>query len=148
MTRTGIRTRALAALTVLPVLALAACGSDEPARTNELRPPAPIFINASVTPSRVTLSPSRFGAGPVTIVVANLTGASQRVTFASDTLSGESGAPVRQTTAPINPNDTATIQAEAEPGNYIVKVAGDAIAPADITVGPERRSSQNDLMLP
>lgn len=126
-------------------LAFGACGDEEP-RTNELRPPAPILLNAAVTPAGVTASPPRFGAGPITIVVTNLTGSSQQVTLESDA-PGEAGA-IRQTTSPINPKDTATLKAEVVPGRYRLSVAGDEVAAARLTVGRERPSSQNDLMLP
>jgi hypothetical protein len=122
------------------------CGSDEK-HENRLRPPAPILLSASITPARITLSPARTGAGPVTVIVTNLTGSSQRVTFESDVLPGSPDG-VRQQTAPINPRDTATLQARVTPGIYRLRVGGDLVTPATLAVGPKRPSSQNDLMLP
>ncbi len=137
-----MRARAVIAVVVLWV---GACGDDEP-RTNELRPPAPILLNAAVTPARVTASPPRFGAGPITIVVVNLTGSSQQVTLQSDEPGDTAG--IAQTTAPINPQDTATLKADLGPGRYRLRVQGDEVAPATLTAGRRRPSSQNDLMLP
>jgi hypothetical protein len=123
------------------------CGTEKHA--NALRPPAPILLSAAITPERISVSPQKAGAGPVTLVFTNLTGSSQQVTFESAGAPGSTSRPgIRQQTAPINPNDTATLKATVEPGVYRVRVAGDAVAPATLAIGRERPSSQNDLMLP
>lgn len=142
-----MRTRLAIALTGAMALAASGCGTDED-YANKLRPPAPILMSATITPARVTVSPSKTGAGPVTVVVTNLTGSSQTVTFESADSPGSSTPGIRQQTGPINPQDTATLQAQVEPGTYSVKVAGEQVAPATVVIGPERSSSQNDLMLP
>lgn len=141
-----MRTTLGIALTGAIALGAFGCGSDEP-HQNRLRPPAPILLSASITPGRVTLSPEGVGAGPVTLIVTNLTGSSQQVTFESDRALGAARG-VRQQTAPINPQDTATIKARLVAGRYRLRVAGDLVTPATLAVGPKRPSSQNDLMLP
>ncbi len=139
--------RTTLAIVVTGSLALlaAGCGTTE-RHTNELRPPAPILMSATITPARVTVSPARVGAGPIQVIITNLTGSSQTVTFESSNLGG--GAPIRQQTAPINPRDTANLKANVKPGAYRVKVAGEEVTPAIVLIGPKRISSQNDLMLP
>jgi hypothetical protein len=89
----------------------------------------------------------RFGAGPVRLIVVNQTGAAQQVTLESALAPGE-GPGIRQQTAPINPQDTATLAADVDPGRYTVSVRGDAIRRATLRVGAERASAQNDLLAP
>ncbi len=144
-----MRTSLAIALTGALTLGAVGCGGSDSTRTNELRPPAPILIAASVTPRAITASPQRFGAGPIQILVTNITGSSQQVTFESDgPLSAGSGTGISQKTGPINPQDTATITANVDPGLYVLRVGGDTVEPASIRVGRSRPSSQNDLMLP
>lgn len=139
--------RTTLAIVVTGAIALMASGCGTTGRhTNELRPPAPILMSATITPLRVTVSPAKIGAGPIQFIITNLTGSSQTVTFESSNLGG--GAPIRQQTAPINPSDTANLKANVPPGAYRVKVAGEEVAPAIVVIGPKRISSQNDLMLP
>jgi hypothetical protein len=111
----------------------------------------PILLSAAITPERIAISPRTAGAGPITVVVTNLTGSSQQVTFESARIIGSTGtaAPgIRQQTGPINPNDTATLKATVRPGTYRMRVSGDTVAPATLAFGRERPSAQNDLMLP
>jgi hypothetical protein len=125
------------------VLALAGCGSSGRYR-NDPRPPAPIVITAAIGKDRVSVSPRRFGAGPVSLVITNQTAAAQQVTFSSS--GGQAG--FTQQTGPINPSDTATLKADVPQGAAVVKVTGNAIRPARINVGPQRPSAQNDLLQP
>ena len=137
--------RALAAA-ALVALAVAGCGEGK-ARPNENRPPAPITITASVAPDRISVSPGRFGAGPVRLIVVNLTGAAQQVTLQSALEPGE-GPGISRQTPPIDPQDTATLAADVQPGRYTVSVRGGAIERATLKVGAERPSAQNDLLQP
>jgi hypothetical protein len=125
-------------------LAVAACGTTED-RRNEPRPPTRIVITGSISTNRVSISPRRFGAGPISLIVANLTDASQQVTLeaADRTRPG-----VRQETAPINPRDTAELRADLRSGRYTVHVTGGGIAAATLRVGKRRPSAQNDLLQP
>jgi len=124
-------------------LALAAtgCGSSSSYK-NAPRPPSPIVVTAAIGPQRVSVSPRRFGAGPITLIVTNETGASQQLTLAA-TPSGFNGQ-----TGPINPGDTASLKADLSQGSYTVKVQRDGIRPATLRVGRERASAQNDLLQP
>ena len=88
-------------------LALAGCGSD-PDYANDPRPPSPINVTSAVTPEKVTVSPPKFGAGPIVLIIANQTEQPQRVTLQTDELAGSSGG-IKQSTSPINPGGTATL---------------------------------------
>jgi hypothetical protein len=128
-------------------MAVTGCGGDEDVRANRDRPPAPIVITASVSAAEVSVSPTRFGAGPIRLIVSNQTGASQQVTLESDDAPG-AGPGVRQQTAPINPRDTASLSADVDPGRYRVAVQGDGIEAATVTVGAQRASAQNEVLQP
>lgn len=135
----------LAAAGAVGALLLAGCGGDD--YKNENRPPRPINVNAEVSNERVSVSPGSIGAGPLVLVVTNQSDAAQEITLESDTLGG-AAAGVQQSTGPINPNDTGQIQVDATQGTYRLRVGDDAIAPATLTVGAERDTSQNTLLLP
>jgi hypothetical protein len=133
---------------VVPSLALAGtlvagCGASNDYK-NEPRPPAPIVVTASINKNQVAVSPKRFGAGPITLIVTNQTGASQQLTV--EVNSGQAGFKGR--TGPINPRDTGQLKADLARGTYSVHVDGNSIRPAQLTVGRERASAQNDLLQP
>lgn len=131
---------------VLAGLVLAGCGDNESFK-NDPRPPAPINISAVVNNDRVTVDPRTFGGGPVVIRVANLTDQTQKVTVETDEL-GASTAGLKQTTSAINPQGTATLKLDMKQGRYSVSVSGDGIRPAKVRVSGERKSSQDQLLLP
>ena len=141
------RTAAHAPLAVAAVLALGGCGGSSADYKNDPRPPATIVITGYISDQRVSVSPRSFGAGPISLIVTNQTGTSQRVTLESAGPAG-SGPGIRQVTAPISPQDTATLKVDVKPGRYSVHVAGDAIRAAGLRVGRERESAQNDLLQP
>jgi len=141
------RTAALAPLAVGAVLALGGCGSSSADYKNDPRPPGPIIITGYIDDQRVSVSPRSLGAGPISLIVTNQTGAAQRVTLESANAAG-TGPGIKQVTAPISPRDTATLKADVKPGRYTVHVAGDGIRAARLQVGRERASAQNDLLQP
>ena len=141
------RTAAHASLAVAVVLVVAACGSDSADYKNDPRPPSPIVITGYISDQRVSVSPRSFGAGPISLIVTNQTGTAQRVTLESAGPAG-SGPGIKQVTAPISPQDTATLKIDVKPGSYSVHVGADAIRAARLKVGPERTSAQNDLLQP
>ena len=118
------------------------CGDDDD-YANEPRPPSQIVVTASISPERVSVSPSKFGAGPINLVVTNQSDSTQRLTLQT---AGGSG--IRQQTGPINPRETATLQADLPAGDFEVAVSGDGIAPAKVAVGPNRKSAQDELLQP
>ncbi len=133
----------VAALGIAATLVAAGCGASDDYK-NEPRPPAPILVTAYISDEGVSVSPAKFGAGPVNLVITNQSAAAQTVTFESD----GSDAGFTQQAGPINPRDTATLKADIPEGAAVVKVDGDAIKAAKITVGAERASAQNDLLQP
>lgn len=137
-----IGSAALAAL--LAAAAVAGCGDDEDYK-NEPRPPRTIVLTASISEDEVNVSPARFGAGPVNLIITNLTRSAQRVTFRSN--AGGAGA-FEQTTGPINPGDAATVEADVPEGSATVRVGASGIKAATVEVGPKRKSSQDELLLP
>lgn len=136
----------VARVAVAVALGIAGCGGDDDFANDE-RDPAPIILSASITPTDVTVSPSRIGAGRVELIASNLTSRSRQLTLSSQTLAG-GGAPVRQRTGPINPGDTASLTADLAQGTYRVTVGSGAIAPARLHVGPPRGSAQDALLQP
>ena len=141
------RTAAHASLAVAVVLAVGGCGSSSADYKNDPRPPGPIIITGYIDDQRVSVSPRSLGAGPISLIVTNQTGAAQRVTLESANAAG-TGPGLKQVTAPISPRDTATLKADVKPGRYTVHVAGDGIRAARLQVGRERASAQNDLLQP
>jgi len=110
-------------------------------RANALRPPVPINVAVEIGDARVSVSPRRFGAGPITIIASNQSGASRRLQI--------DGPRLRQSLGPINPQDTATLKVTVNPGSYTISADGTGgPKPAAITVGPKRPSAQNQLQLP
>jgi hypothetical protein len=133
-------------LAIVAIGALAGCGAGADFR-NDPPPPATIVLTGFISDQKVSISPRRFGAGPISLIVTNQTNTAQRVTFESDNPAGQ-GPGIKQETAPISPRDTATLKVDVTPGRYTVHVAGDAIAAAALRVGPRRPSAQNDLLQP
>lgn len=143
----GRRQIARSPLLAVPCLAaalLGGCGSSGTYK-NEPRPPTPIVVTAAILPGRVSVSPTHFGAGPVTLVVTNQTDTSQRLSI-SQQINGVSQ--VQEQTAPINPRDTGTLKANLDQGSYTVHLAGQSSGGARLAVGRERKSAQNKLLQP
>ena len=130
---------------VLAAALLTGCGGGDDDYANNPRPPAPINVTAAITDRGITVSPTKFGAGPVVFIIANETDEARKVTLESDTSSGPG---IKQTTSPINPDGTATLKVDMKTGDYEVRVDGAAGDPAALTVGAERESAQNELLQP
>jgi hypothetical protein len=127
------------------LLALPACGGED--HVNHDRPPASITVTASIIDGHIHVSPERFGAGPIRLIVTNQTDAAQTITFETDEVGGDSPGITRKT-APIDPSDTTTLEADVREGDYAISTGDDGIRPATVQVGAERPSAQNDLLLP
>jgi hypothetical protein len=141
LTRSILRARSGgAAMLAVLALAVAGCGSDDEARS-EQRPPVPVNISVQIGAERVTASPDSIGAGPVTLLVSNQSGAAQTVTA--------DGPRVRRTIGPIPPDDTATVKLTMGTGEFTIAAEESAgLDPATIRVGPPRDTAQNELLLP
>ena len=145
----GARIRLRTASATLGVVVLAAgCGADTSYKNNP-RPPSPITVTASISDRGVSVSPSRFGAGPVTLVVTNQTERSRELVLRSsqEAGSGKTGL-AAQNTGPINPQGTASLKANLEQGTYEVRVRDSSVQPASLRVGRPRSSAQNELLQP
>lgn len=124
------------------VLLAAGCG-DSSSYQNDPRPPAPINVTAYISPTRVSVSPKSFGAGPIVLIVTNQSDTSQEATFRTD-----AGDDVNQTTNPINPGNTAQLKLNVREGSYVLRTGNDEVAPATVTVDRARPSAQNDVLQP
>jgi hypothetical protein len=81
---------------------------------------------------------------PSPIVVTNQTDSAQQIIFES--AGGEGG--FTQRSGPINPRGTAELKAEVPQGRAVVRVSGKGIDESKLTVGPRRRTGQDDLLQP
>lgn len=135
----GLRALAVIALALLAAIGTG-CGSDDEARSEE-RPAVPINVSVSLDEQGITASPASFGAGPITLLIANQSGAAQTVTL--------DGPRLRRSVGPINPQDTATVRLRVQQGEHTLSAEESAgLREATLTVGPARPSAQNDLLLP
>ena len=130
-------------------LGLVACGGDD--FENKPRPPVPVNLTGVITADEVTVSPRRLGAGPVVLTVSNQTQDPHTITLDGERLDGRAFSPER--VGPLNPFETATIQKTLPPGEYEVRAGSEAavpeaIEPATVSIGEERESGKDTLLLP
>jgi hypothetical protein len=123
--------------TLLAVLAVAGCGRND--FNNDPRPPVPAEVSVKIATDGVGVSPKEFGAGLVNFTIANLTNETGILAIHG---------PVTADSDPIAPGDTGTIKVNVRTGSYETSVNGFAVRPFRFTVGPERPSGKNDLLLP
>jgi hypothetical protein len=134
--------RACAGLAIAAAV-VAGCGGED--FKNEARAPIREALTGVIQNDKVTVSPSRLGAGPVEITISNQTDADHTVT-----LEGES---IVERQGPVQPGATVTIQKTLSKGSYQVKAGSEKavpkeIRPAVLTIGKERKNSNNDVLLP
>ena len=128
------------------LVTVAGCGSDDDYANNP-RPPAPINVTAAITNQRVSVSPQRFGAGPIVLVISNQSTSAQEVTFETNELGGSQPGRTFSTT-PINPRGTATLKVEVRQGDWKLHTGDGGIRAAAVSVGKQRKSAQDDLLQP
>jgi hypothetical protein len=133
--RAGVATLALAGLGV------AGCGEDD--FENEPRPAAPIVVTAKVGSDEVLVSPDKFGAGLVNITVSNQSDDPVRLTLVGpepeDNVQGDD----------IPPQGVGNLKASLSEGDYEINAGERSDAePAQLRVGPPRKSSSDELLLP
>ena len=119
------------------------CGGDD--FENERRPSVPIELTGVIQERGVTVSPSKEGAGPFVITISNQTDEAHTVTL--------EGTSVEERVGPIQPQDTGTIQKSLNQGKYEVRAGSEQavekeIPPAELEIGPDRDSSNDELLLP
>jgi hypothetical protein len=135
-------------------LALAACGGVGSRSPSEPRPPSPVNLAVYVNDSRVLVSPTSIGAGPVIFVVTNRSNEAESLA-----ISPSGGSQPLASTAPINPQGTTQVQATFKPGVYTISTARQGatdaqlsrpspIQPASLHIGHKRPSADNQLLQP
>ena len=118
-------------------LALSACGDED--FKNNPRPAAPIELSALISDSTVKVSPARdVGAGPATITISNQSNDPARLVFEG---------PTENSSDPIIAGGTGSMKVDLAQGEYTVST-GESGPSDQFNVGPDRPSSQNDLLLP
>ncbi|MFL5906828.1 MAG: hypothetical protein ACJ75Z_04430, partial [Solirubrobacterales bacterium] len=103
------------------------------------RPPVPAEVAVKIARDGVAVSPKTLGAGLVVFTVANLTDQEGSLAIHG---------PVTTSTDQIPPAGTGSVKVDLKSGSYEASVDGIAVRPFQFTVGPERPSGQNDLLLP
>jgi hypothetical protein len=139
-----------AVVVVAAAAVVAGCGGDD--FENKPRPPVTLELTGVIKADAVTIEPSKVGAGPVRITVSNQTEEPHTLTLEGQ---GTGTATKRRQVGPINPLDTATIQADLAPGKYTVTAGsekaaakGAEIEPASLVIGNKRKSGSDELLLP
>jgi hypothetical protein len=136
------------------ILAVTACGSGSGKSASQVRPPTAVNLTVYVNDSKVSVSPSSVGAGPVVFIVTNQASHSEALAISK---SGENHA--LASTAPINPQGTTQVSVDFKPGDYTISTGNrgktDAqqarpasIASASIHIGRPRAPSNNELLQP
>jgi hypothetical protein len=133
-----------AAFLALIAIGATGCGSGSKFENNP-RPPAPVQLTGVITEKGVTISPKRVGGGPVRLIISNQTQDAHTITL--------DGGNTTDTVGPINPLDTATLQQTLVQGRYQVKAGSSKaveqeLKPGKIEVGPPRKSSSSQVLLP
>ena len=132
------RRRILLALSVgLAAVIVAGCGRDD--FENDPRPPVPAEIGVKIGDGEVAVSPAEFGAGLVTFTVAN---------FDEEPAVLVIEGPVDAVSNEVPPGGNLQIKTELESGEYEASADGVEARPFTFTVGPERESGQDELLLP
>jgi hypothetical protein len=132
-------------ITAALAVSVSACGESD--FKNQPRPPVSVELTGVIKKDKVTISPSKVGAGPILITISNQTDQSHTVSLR---LAGQKHG---DDVGPVNPLDTATIQKTVKSGTYEV-IAGSPKAlshepdPATLTIGPQRRNSNDRLLQP
>lgn len=137
-------------------VAASGCGSSK-TYANNPGPASPVNLTVYVNDSRVSVSPSSVGAGPVVFIVTNQSSKAESLTIQS----AGSGSAALAHTGPINPQGTAQVSVNfTSPGSYTLSTGSggatdaslaapsSAIRPATISVGPKRASSSSNLLQP
>ncbi len=105
--------RTMMGLVAVTTLALSACGGSTK-YVNKPKPALPINLTVYIGDSKVSVSPTAVGAGPVTFEVTNQSSKAQSFVISSSAGSLAS-------TGPINPQGAAQVSVNlSQPGTYTV----------------------------
>jgi hypothetical protein len=144
---------ASALVLAVSALVLSACGTAGGKAASVLRPPSPVNLTVYVNDSRVSVSPTSVGAGPVVFIVTNQASRAEALAIS------KTGGSTLASTAPINPQGTTQLSVNFRPGEYTIATASrgrtDAqlseqspIKSVSIHIGRPRPSSSNQLLQP
>lgn len=138
MRRHRIRLVLPAGLVALAMVAMGCGAEDHP---NTPRPPVPLEVSAKVGKDRVNISPSEFGAGLAVFTISNQT---------EDVVQLALDGPTEAVSDPIEAGAVMTgFKVAMEEGAYEASAGAESSAtPAELVIGPERASSQNELLIP
>ncbi len=145
--------RATIGILALGAFSLQGCGGGSHFANNP-RPPTPVDLTVYINNSRVLVSPSSVGAGPVIFIITNQSSQAESLTIQSS-----SGGKPLASTAPINPQATSEIQVNFTPGNYTMMTGNpgttdasqatpSSIQSASLYIGPQRQNGNNVLLQP
>jgi hypothetical protein len=157
--------------TLVLVLVVSGCGAEE--RDQHSRPPQPVAVTISISPDGVLVQPSKVGTAseqatnisqnegvekpeanpkaplPVTFTISNITNHRTALLVSGAEAGEESACPVTACSEEIVPGGTGELKTALDTGSYEISardIAGGKGAP--FSVGPNRPSSQQDLLLP
>jgi len=134
---------------------LAGCGNGGTHFADKPRPPSPINLTVYINDQRVSISPSRVGAGPVDFIVTNQASHAESMIISAKSASSQQLA----STGPISPQGTFQVTVDFKPGEYTVATSSGGtteaaaalpggIQPAQLKVGKERPSASGQLLNP
>lgn len=135
--------RSVGAVALAAAFLAAGCGEQEE-HANRERPPASINVTAAIIDGRIHVSPRKFGAGPIRLIVSNQTASAQALTLET----GGDASGITGSTQPITPSGTGTLEADVPEGDYELSSSDGSVKPAALTVGSPRPSAQDQLLLP
>jgi hypothetical protein len=132
---------------------VAGCGAAGGTAPTQPRPPSPVNLTVYVNDSKVSVSPSKVGAGPVVFIVTNQASKSEQLAISRTGHTSQIAS-----TAPINPQGTTQVAVNFRPGDYTIATqrhGTDAqlseqptIRSASIHIGRERPNGSNELLQP
>lgn len=140
----------------LAAVALTGCGSGGSHFANQPRPASPVNVTVYINDQRVSISPTKVGAGPVDFIVTNQAGQAQSIQILP---AGASAAQPLASTGPISPQATAQVNVTLGKGHYTVGTGPEGQTeaaqathsgpqPATLDIGHPRPSASNQLMSP
>lgn len=131
--------------------ALAGCGGGKHFADNS-RPATPVNVSVYIDNSRISVSPTSVGAGPVVFVVTNQASRAEALT-----LKPAAGGGTVASTAPINPQATSQFTVDFnKQGGYTLAtrasndtaLTGTTIRSASLHIGKARPNANNALLEP
>ncbi len=144
--------RATIGMLALITVTIAGCGGGAHF-ADKSRPPTPVNVTVFIDNSRISVSPSSVGAGPVVFIITNQASRAEAVTIRP-----ANGGSTLANTAPINPQATSQVTVNFREGDYSLTTStpassdasavGTTIQPTSLHIGRSRPNSNNALLEP